>query len=229
MLSSGFHITSSSSHIFNDSKTGFQGLGISRHHLSPPPPPRVRTARTKKIHQYFWKKLFSWTSASTTSFPSASTWGGFLEPSLAVGPAVAGSRFTLTCSSGLSSSLTVTVSPFLGFFFGFGFGAVGMGFPLALARSIFFRRRSSSAESGGGVRLVTDAEKIDPSGASEIHRSMVCLRPSSKLEMLVMVELPLGSRMRRRGAEEGSGDVDVSESKLGGVHDSRLYRSERGS
>ena len=68
-----------------------------------------------------------------------------------------------------------------------------------------------------------------PSGSGETQRSIVCLKLVSKFERLVTVELPLGSKIRSRGDEVGSGVVDLRLSRLGGVHDSRLYFRDLGS
>lgn len=138
-------------------------------------------------------------------------------------------RLTLTIISEPLSSTSTALCLSVDFFMGLGFGTLGRGFPLALARSIFLRRRSSSADRGAGVRLVTDAEKTDPSGSEDTQRSMVCFRLVSKVEMLVTVELPLGRRTRNSSDEVGSGVVDWRKSRLGGVHDSRLYLRDFGS
>lgn len=65
---------------------------------------------------------------------------------------------------------------------------------------------------------VMAAEKIDES-LSESQRSSFCLSSDEKVSSDVIVEDPLGRRMRRSGEDCGEVEVDFSESVEGGVHE----------
>lgn len=82
--------------------------------------------------------------------------------------------------------------------------------------------------------LRTEAERTlppapVPSWSGEIQRSMSWERVVSKAPRLVTVALPSGSKMRRRGDDVGSLEVDCSVSRDGGVQEdsecSRVFGS----
>ena len=63
------------------------------------------------------------------------------------------------------------------------------------------------------MRDVTVAEKMESSGEGEIHRSRFCLTSGENVAKEVMVEEPLGRRMRMSGEDWGELDEDLSEPK----------------
>ena len=125
---------------------------------------------------------------------------------------------------GLSWILDCASSDFLGFFGFFDFVGEGRGLPRAFARSAFLSWRSSSGVTGGGVRDVMDAEMMVESVSVEgedSQRSMFWWSFEEKVMREVMVDEPLGRRMRRRGEDVGEVEVDWREEVEGGVQEER--------
>jgi hypothetical protein len=173
-------------------------------HLSPLPA-IATTVRSRKTHQYFWKKDFSGTSPSAgASLPSGPMIVGLRELSFGTGPGVGvmSSTWTFAESSaaGAGWALDFDFAFELDFVFDFDFDFEG-------------RRR------GKATAADTDALKTVPS-FGERCREIVCVRELLKVASEVRVELPFGKRIRRSLEDVGEGVVDCA-STAGGVQDDK--------